>query len=376
MAEDVASALGGAELVTGTDCGADRIPHQTLCITRVSKYNRSSNATRLWSWLKYFFRAALHVFWDSKKPLLFIVSNPPFLPVLGWMAAILRGQRYCVLVYDLYPGILISLGRLSNNGLVAFFWRTFNRLVWSKASLVYTIGDDIAANIKKEANGIVGLQIKVIPNWADTNVIKPLPKIQNDFLKSLGWNDGRVVILYSGNLGNSHNINALLDAAHSLRERSDIGILIIGSGTRWKSLQEDVKNRSLLNVKLLPFQPEDLLPQTFPSGDIAVVAMESATAGYMVPSKTYNYLAAGAALLALVPAKSEIGELVEQTGCGIRVDPEASCEVLAAIERFLRDPTFLQQCKVRARKLAVSTYGRSNTNQYIQSIKEILDQKS
>lgn len=372
LAEDVAQQLGGAELLTGHTGDFARSLHPALKVMTAPDYDRRSLVWRAWSWVRYFLHAARVVFSSSGKPLLFIVSNPPFLPALGWLASLLRGQPYCVLVYDLYPGVLIRLGRISDRGPLAIVWRSFNRLVWSRASMVYTIGDHMAENIRREAAGIEGLRIAVIPNWADVEFIRPLPKKDNPFLDSLGWADGRTVVLYSGNLGNTHNLGALLDAANSLRARTDVGFLIIGAGARWEAIRDEIERCSLPNVKLLPFQPEALLPQTLPAGDIAVVAMETAIAGYMVPSKTYYYLAAGSALLALVPQKCEIADLVERDGCGIRVDPEASGQVLAAIERFLADPAFLAECKGRARALAVSNYGRSNTARYIASLEQVL----
>jgi glycosyltransferase involved in cell wall biosynthesis len=374
LAEDVAREFGGAELLSGHVEGFARKPHESLRVIAAPDYDRRTLLRRAWSWLRYFFKAARLVFGDrSKRPLLFIVSNPPFLPALGWLASILRGQRYCVLVYDLYPGVLVRLGKLSPSGLPAILWRRFNRLVWNRASIVFTIGEHMAANIRREGSGLPNLHVIVIPNWADVDFIKPLPKEDNDFLRSLGWGPERTVVLYSGNLGNTHDLGALLDAAERVRDRADLGFLIIGAGARWASLGDQIKRRDLNNVRLLPFQPEALLPQTLPSGDIAVVAMESEIAGYMVPSKTYYYLAAGSALLALVPSCCEVADIVELERCGARVAPDQSEAVWRTLVDMVSDREALGEMQVRSRKLAVSKFSRKNTTLYIEALRSLID---
>ncbi len=372
LAEDVACELGGADLLTGHTGDIARPVRPAIRVLPAPDYDRRSLVRRALSWLRYFGRALVQVFRSDPRQVLFIVSNPPFLPAVGLLASLLRGQSYCVLVYDLYPGVLVRLGRLSGSGPVAVLWGWFNRAVWSRASLVFTIGEHMAANIRAEAGSGRRLRLEVIPNWADVDFIKPLPKAANMFLDSLGWADGRTVVLYSGNLGDTHNLSALLDAADRMRSRSDLGFLIIGAGARWNALCEEIKRRHLANVKLLPFQPESLLPQTLPAGDIAVVAMEEAIAGYMVPSKTYYYLAAGSALLALVPEKCEVADLVERDGCGLRVDPSNVAGVASAIERFLGDPALLAGCKARARATAVRDYGRGNTSRYVDALRTLV----
>lgn len=343
-------------------------PHSALRVTSAPDYDRGSVVRRLWSWLRFFAFALWHVGKTDRRHMLFIVSNPPFLPLLGWLAAVLRGQPYCVLVYDLYPGVLVRMGRISANGPAAWLWGAFNRLVWARATVVFTIGEYMAANIRAGARNAENLCLRVIPNWADVDFVKPLAPTDNPFRQLLGW-AGRTVVLYSGNLGDAHNLDGLLMAAEQLRARTDLGFLIIGAGPRWNATRETIARRGLDNVRLLPFQPEALLAQTLPAGDIAVVSMATAVAGYLVPSKTYYALAAGSALLALVPPDCEVADLVERNGCGLRVDPEDAAGIVAAIQRLLSEPLLLQGCRRRAREVAVRQYSRTNTRYYVEALR-------
>ena len=63
--------------------------------------------------------------------------------------------------------------------------------------------------------------IKVIEPWVDVNNIKPLRKKDNPFsIKYIS--NAPFVVLYSGNMGISHDIESILDAAKSLKDKDDI----------------------------------------------------------------------------------------------------------------------------------------------------------
>ncbi|QYM77512.1 glycosyltransferase family 4 protein [Horticoccus luteus] len=371
LAEDVAREVGGAELVTGHLAEIGRSLDPSLRVISAPDYDRRSLLRRSSSWLHYFLRAAAVVMRSDRSQVLFFVSNPPFLSVLGWLAAVLRGQCYCVLVYDLYPGVLVQLGRLSPRSPVTWVWRKFNRLVWRRAAFVFTIGDHMAETIRAEDNGLGQLNVCVIPNWADVEFVRPLPKSENLFLQSLGWGN-RTVVLYSGNLGNTHNLDGLLQAAELLKERSDLAFLIIGAGAQWGAVEAAIARRGLHNMRLLPFQPESLLPQTLPAGDIAVVSMDNAMAGYMVPSKTYYSMAAGSALLALVPRECEVADIVADGGCGARVDATDAPAIVRILIEWLDAPERLAEYRRRARALAESQFSRNNSAKYVAALRPLV----
>lgn len=370
LAEDLAIEFGGADLLSGHLDDLARQPNPALRMIPGPDFDRSSLWRRGWSWMVFFLRALRETFRSDRNTLLFIVSNPPFLGAVGWIASVLRGQKYCVLVYDIYPGVLVRLGRIAEKGIIARLWRFFNRRVWGRAEIVFTIGDYMADNLRRE--GGQGCDIRVVPVWADLDFIRPLPKEQNPFVKLLGWAD-RTIVLYSGNLGDTHNLDSLLEVANRLRERDDIGFLIIGAGSKWAALCSYIAKHQLQNVKLLPFQPESMLPQTLPAGDISVVSMEPEISGYMVPSKSYYYLAAGSALLAIMPPGNEVADLVEKNACGVRVDPDDSDALLAAVVELGEKRKLLANYQRQARLVAKREFSRRNTNLFTDALRPLLE---
>jgi glycosyltransferase involved in cell wall biosynthesis len=368
LVSDVASQLGPCALLTGTPADPARALGGNVRLILAPAYDRRSTWRRAASWLAFFVVALRHVLFGPRRTMLFLVSNPPFLGLAGWLGAVVRGRKYAVLVYDLYPGLLVGLGRLPPTGIIARSWHRFNRLVWGRATYVFTIGEYMAANIRPHLPERVGPELRVVPNWADSTVIRPVAKADNPFARRLGLVD-KTTILYSGNLGNSHDLGPLLAAAAVLRDRSDLVFLIIGGGVRFQEIEKRIEVEQLCNVTLLPLQPETDLPWTMACGDVAVVTFERGAEGYMVPSKTYYYMAAGCALLVIAAGENEVTRLVRSHACGLVVAPDDTPGMVAALERFRNDRGFLTECRRKARAVQESDFGRANAGSYAEPLR-------
>lgn len=369
LCEDVANALGPAALLSALPPGVPQPAGANLVLLPAPAYHRRNVATRIWSWLRYFAKAARVAVQADRTTLLFTVSNPPFLPLLGYLLRKLRQQPYTVLVYDLYPHLLENTGRLRSGGWVASLWRAFDRLVWAHAEIVFTIGEHLARNIAATypANAARRPRVVVIPNWADPAFILPRPKAENWFAQQHGQ-IGKLTVLYAGNLGSTHDIETIVAAATRLRDDASVAFLIIGAGAKWAFVNDAIRASSLTNTTLLPFQPEKDLPYSLTTGDIAIVSLEKGIEGCSVPSKTYYALASGAALIGISRPPNELADLIDRFQCGLTVAPGDGDGLVNAIQRFQRDPAFLSACRRHARQTLVAHFSRTNTRAYASAL--------
>ncbi len=194
--------------------------------------------------------------------------------------------------------------------------------------------------------------VTVIHNWEDGEFIQPQKKSKNEFSKE---NDlvEPTTVLYSGNLGLHHDLESVIDAAKILEKMhpDKLKFLFIGEGGKKPILKDMVDDYGLNTVSFLPYQPKDALPDSLTSGDIALVTMEEGVEGLCVSSKFYTALASGQAVLAISKPDSEIGQVVERTDCGIRVDPESPDQIVSAIMQWLDNPDLVKEMGERARKV-------------------------
>jgi glycosyltransferase involved in cell wall biosynthesis len=330
-----------------------------LMITKAPTYNRRSKLFRVLSWINY----SLFAFWKMLKAdsntVIFIVSNPPFLGFFALLVNLVKKTRYVVLVYDIHPDTIISFGVLSKNSFAVKLWRSMNQRVWNRSIAVYTIGNVMAENLTKQFNvkstklGRVG----VIPPWADTNKIKPIEKIDNPLSDELGQ-ESKVTILYSGNMGISHDIDSILQAAKILKNEENIAFLLIGEGEKWQDAVDFQKNNDLSNLQVLPLQPEEKLPYTMALADISLVALDDGAEGFMIPSKMFYYMAAGSAVIGICRGRNDVSEIIQNSRCGVIIEPKNPKELAVVIKDLSKNAERLNELKKLSRKSAEVNFSR------------------
>ena len=75
-----------------------------------------------------------------------------------------------------------------------------------------------------------------------------------------------------------------------------------------------------------------------------------------MPSRTYNFLAAGKPILALTDEKSEVATVIEEDRVGWFVPPHEPEQLLGMIYKIYDEREHLAEMGVRARQSAVNKY--------------------
>lgn len=373
LAEDLALTAGSASMLTGHVEGARMAVRPPLCLRLGPAYRRTSDWSRVWSWIRFFTSAAREAWSASPRTLLFLVSNPPMLPLLGWLLKRLRGQRYVVLVYDIHPELLVAFGRLRSSHPMVRAWQFANRVAWENADAVFTIGAAMGQKLESlfDASRTSAGGVVVIPNWSDPAAIRPVHKSENEFARAHGQQD-KLTVLYAGNLGETQDLSTLVETARRLRDDASIHFMMIGDGSRRGWVEEQIRLGQLRNVTLLPRQPEELLSNVLAMGDIAVVSLARGAESYSVPSKLYSSMAAGSALLLVMDARSDGALMVSELECGAVVEPGDVDGMIAAIKRFASSPSFLAACRARSREALVNRFARSRaTSAYADTLRRL-----
>jgi glycosyltransferase involved in cell wall biosynthesis len=326
-----------------------------VCFQSAPKYNRRSHGSRLFSWMVYCAYATWRAFRLKGRPLLFIVAQPPFLPFIGLLQKKLLGRKYVVWVDDVYPDILVRKGVLRPNSWIVKVWGAFNRVVLANSEHVFTLGPNMLEAVRKYL--APGSPSTIIPTWVDTDVIYPVPKQSNAWAKSHGL-EGKFTIMYSGNFGETHEVDLLLAVARRLHTRSDLHFLLVGSGAKWESIRSSVEEEHDVNITVLPWQPSEILSESLSSADVSFVSLAKGIEGMSLPSKTYYAMAAGSAILASCSEQSDLAEVVKNSSCGVIVRPNVVEDIVNACEHLSSHPMEMAAYKENARTAAVERYSR------------------
>ena len=367
LAEDLASVLGPVALLTGHPDTLARGSTDSLWLFSAAPYVRGSLLRRVLSWLHYVAQVVLWLWrWPRHVPLL-LYTNPPMLCWVGLLARALRGQEYMVAVHDVYPDVLVGLGGYSERNPLIRLWRRFNKVAYERASGVYTLGEHMASklalqfDVRKTRLG----RIAIVYPSVDSSRIKPIPKAQNWFAQRYGQVD-MLTVMYSGNMGLGHDIEAMVEAAQRLQDSSNIHFMFIGSGPKWQVVADAKTSQQLANVTLLGWQPEEVLPYSLATADIALISLEEQLAGLAVPSKAIYAMAAGSALLVQASQDSELAEWTWRLGAGLVLDPrDGQEELVRGLKALVASPQLLQQMRRNARLAAESHFGHHHSSQQI-----------
>jgi glycosyltransferase involved in cell wall biosynthesis len=338
---------GGAALV-------QRDRHLGVDVTRVrnvrfTKKSLLGRALGLVSYLVLALGAALL----ARRPDVIVVETDP--PLLGLLGAVLKRWHRCCLVFylqDLYPEVGLALGKL-RPGVVTRLLHWATQVGLRAADRVVVLGHDMREKVL--ARGVPAEKIDVVPNWADTDLVRPTAG-PNPLRAEWGLGDS-FVVMYSGNLGLSQNLDPLLAAAANLRG-TPVSFVLVGEGAAKAGLQARAAAMGLDNVRFLPYQPKEQLGVSLGAADVHFIPLRRGLAGCIVPSKLYGVLAAGVPYIAAVDAESETAHVTRQFEAGLVIEPDAAPALTSTISWCLGHRPALAEMGRRGRRAAEEWFSR------------------
>jgi colanic acid biosynthesis glycosyl transferase WcaI len=299
--------------------------------------DRAKLPQRMLQYLAYQIGATL-AGWNKKYDAVFACSSA----LTSWLPfqtlVTLRNKPAVYGVYDVYPSVGIKLGIFRHKPVITLM-TALERSCLDNAALVRVISDSFRPDLREM--GVPDEKMVRGYDWVDTNLVRPLPRL-NPFAEENGLTD-KFVVMYAGNLGLSQGLEYVIAAADFLKEQDEILFLFVGDGASREMLEEETAQRGLQNVKFLPFQPRERLPEVLASANVSLVSLQRGMGSGSLPSKMYSIFASGRPLLISVDEGSEPWKLVEQAGAGMCVPPENPASLSTAILYLKNTPHLCEQ---------------------------------
>lgn len=293
----------------------------------------------------------------KKGQLVMVVSAPPTLPFIAAAAAKLHNTAYNLIVQDKYPETLVAVGKISGDSLFVKISNKLNSWLYRGAEKIIVVGRDmqrlVEAQIEEKASGQT--KVEVIQNWASLEEIEPTERSQNKLLQELNISD-KFVFLYAGNMGHPQDLESIVECALQLKDDERFHFLFLGSGVKRKWLETSVRENSLKNVTVLPPKPRSEQKLFLNACDVGLVSLVRGMRGVAMPSRTYNFLAAGKPILALTEEDSEVERVIKEDCVGWTVPPSDPVKLLQIIYQIYDERNCLREIGERARKIALEKY--------------------
>lgn len=286
------------------------------------------------------------------RPDVVITVEPTFFTApAALLTATLSGAASWLHIQDFEVDAAFDLGILPKTGVIHHLALGLEGGIMRRFQHVSSISQNMVARVA--AKGFRNRAV-LLPNWVDTEAVRPLPG-PNPYRLELGIHDDQVVLLYSGNMGMKQNLEILPDLARELAAHKNLVFLFCGDGAfrpRMEALTAGMEN-----VKLLPLQPTERLNALLNAADIHLLPQSSGAADLVMPSKLTGMLASGRPTIATAAPGTQVAEAIAERG--IAVTPDIPGELRRAVELLAGDIRLRQRMGMAAREYAVKHLGKN-----------------
>lgn len=350
----------------------DRVGGVNVIRSYIFVPRKRSGWQRILNYLSFNISSTLSGLFAGKQDVIFVMSPPLTIGLTAFVLGLLKRIPYCYNLQDIWPEVAVKLGMLRGRRLISFF-EAMEKFIYRHSRRIFAISDEFKANLI--AKGVPADKVEVIPNFTDTDFIKPMEKA-NAFSLAHGLLD-KFTVLYAGNVGLSQGLEVILDAAEQLKDHSEIAFTIVGEGSSRDELIAEAERRGLQNVKLLPFQPESDVPMVYAAADVALIPLRHGITENSVPCKTYSIMAAAKSYIAGVDEGSTVWKLTDQVGCGVCIEPENGRALAEAVLKLQADANARIRMGAKGRQFVERNFAREIiTDRYRSSLESLVEKRS
>jgi glycosyltransferase involved in cell wall biosynthesis len=314
--------LSGSKLVPSI------MDHKGIAIRRTwsTRFPKTNPVGKLINLTSFFMTAAWEILRSHRDADLLLLTNPPYLPLLGWFFHAIRRQRFGVILFDIMPEQAESLHFIKPGGVFARAWRVLNHIWYRRARYVVVLSRDMLEGAMRNAN-LVGTgdetdcraKTRVIHVWSDDRLIKPMEKSASREAHRLNVLK-RFVVQYSGNHGRFHDLETLLGLAKTFANDPRFLFQFIGEGQKKALVDEYVQRERPRSIYSSTYVPKELLGDSLAMADLGVVAQMPGEEKVCYPSKLLGVMAAGRAVLAICPPACEMAQMIRDEDIGWVID--------------------------------------------------------
>jgi colanic acid biosynthesis glycosyl transferase WcaI len=279
----------------------------------------------------FFFFRGLAV---PKIDIILVASNPPLAGLPAALLAWMKGAKMVYNLQDIFPDSAVVAGLLPEGGRLYRWLRKAEEATYRVSDLVLSISSSFSEYVQRL---VPGTQVAVIPNWVDTDLMRPRETAEDPSIATFRAG-GEFVVQYAGNMGFVQNLEVVVLAAECLQEDPNIRFVFIGEGNAKKALEDLVHRRGLANCVFLPLQPLESVPSVYNACDLGIIPLKPGAARIAVPSKTWNYLAVGRPVVACVEEDSPLADAIRESKSGSIVPPSDPQRLAQVILEYKNAP--------------------------------------
>ena len=249
----------------------------------------------------------------------------------GPLVSALKKSSNCksyLIIRDIFPEWAVDMG-LMGRGLPYRFFDAVARYQYSVADV---IGVQTPGNRRYFEPWLAhpGRQLEILQNWLDKPAqVRCSIRVDQTALAE------RKVFVYAGNMGVAQGMDILLDLAEKLRNRPDVGFLLVGRGSDSARMKAAAQARQLDNVVFFDEIDPDEIPDLYAQCHAGIVALDPRHKSHNIPGKFLTYMQSGLPVLANINAGNDLALLIRDERVGHVCETNQVDELLLLTEKLL-----------------------------------------
>jgi colanic acid biosynthesis glycosyl transferase WcaI len=272
-------------------------------------------------------------------------------------------------VLDLWPDTLEALGVVRSKWMLAIVGRLVS-FIYNRTDLILGQSKRFLPHIQ---NYCKHKQIRYFPGWAESVFYDE--HLQDHKMSTA---DSSFNVVFTGNVGESQDFPAILDAAEILKHDNKIRWVIVGDGRMYQWLKHEVEKRVLTDTVILEGRhPIEKIPYFFGQAHALLLSLKDEPIfSLTIPGKLQAYLKAGKPIIAML--NGEGADIVSSNKCGIAClagDSEALASAVKRLSEMTVDERKMMGDK--GLKLSDTDFDRTNLIDKLECwFQQMVDQQS
>lgn len=327
--------------------------------------NKASFAKRAWNAIRF---ALVSNYFALTEPhdIVLSSSGPITTAIPGLLSKWFRRKKFVFEVRDLWPKGGIELGKL-NNPFVQKIALSFEKLIYKNSDLVVACSEGMEKGV---LNVHPSAKTLVIPNSSDVDLFSSyleLPAFPANFDQS------KPTFLYAGSLGLMDECSQIIRGLAKL-DFDSFSMVFIGDGAERQVLERLTDDFGLRNsIFFLGLIPKTEVVKWFGIARASFVTFKDLPVLHTnSPNKMFDSFAAG--IPVIQSTRGWIANLINETNCGINVDPGRPEELADATRSLIENPLMAKEMGRNAKLLAETRFSRELlSKQFLEKLKVIND---
>lgn len=309
--------------------------------------------------LSFTFAAFAAALFAGKCDLIYCSCPPPTVAFAAWLLGLLKRAPFIMKLTDLASDAALSTGIVKNTVFLRCA-RAFETFTCSKALAVACLCQGFMDRLRER--GVPPEKLHLIPDWGNSSPASPGTQ-DASFRRAHAIPLEVFLAMHTGNMGKKQDLQNLVRAAQLSRQDSGLLWLLVGEGEERVALEREILLRKLTNIRLLPLQPPEIVPQMYAAADALLLNQRSAVEDAVIPSKLLTYMSSGRAVVAAVSGRSEAARQVRRADCGVLVPAEDPGALLGGINQLRHAPGLRQRLGRNGRAYAEAHFTKERVLQ-------------